>query len=1023
MRLQTFTHYLLVFPALFFATVLAAQVPASGVARLSGQQEVMPVVTEASGLVNVTFTDMPDDMIEVLVTGSFSDLSSPLATDINMGAHIHIGYPGQNGGIAVPLNPSLDADSRGGSFTAEDNTFMVADAVFSDAAPGQLYVNLHTVNYPGGEIRGAIVSNSTEQYYANLFGSNEVPSVLSRASGALVLELDEQDQLMVTGSFRNLSDTLATAINGGSHLHFGFPGANGPVNIPLKATLDADGRGGVYTMGNNTFELDDVQVDALRSGEYYANLHSGAHPSGEIRGQVLPPADMVFRAHLSGANEWPVVSTDASGQVLVHLDGNTIRVLGTFGDLSGPVATTIGGGAHLHPGYAGQNGAIAVSLLPRLTPDSLGGTFRLTDNRYTVTDAQKSAMLDRGLYLNIHTSPHPAGELRGQVLPESQAIFTAFLSGNQQIPSVITTGRGLVKVELRGETMTVTGSFQGLMSDLNTAISGGSHLHAGYPGQSGPVVYPLSATQENGDTAGVYRPMDNTFSIGGGGVDTLMRRFFYTNVHSMEYGGGEIRGSVLAEAESYYLAPLSGASEPRGVATMATGFLAVEVVDTNLTLVGSFSDLDSDFATAIQGGMHLHQAIAGRNGDIIQRIRTVVGDDNRSAVIPADSNRVALSMENFELMTKRRVYANVHSADNPSGAIRGQLLPLAGSYFHTTFSGVNATNYVMTTAEGGLKLELVDSVLTVTGAVVQLDGDYDESIQNGAHLHLAPAGQNGPIRIALNPDVILDRKGARFFAEENTFTLADSVVTALREGRLYANVHTTEVASGEARGQVRGELNLPPMPSAIASPASGASVTIEGDPNQAFVATYLPTTDPDGDTVIYVWQLSAMEDFTDILFASNTGRDTAFTTDFGTVETLLDGAGVDVGSSVTLYHRVLASDGSNYYPSAPASIVLERGDLTGVRDFRPDGFAARAYPNPARSNADVSYELSTRESFTGRLYLHNSLGQLVQDLPVNAQVGTQILPLRSASLSAGQYFLTLRHADGRLIDATRIVVQ
>ena len=1008
-----------------FATsaVVFAQVPAGGVARLSGQQEVLPVVTTGTGSVNVTFTEADNDMLEVVVTGSFEGLSSPVATSIRNGAHIHMAYPGRNGSIVLELAPQVDEDGLGGTFPEAQNTFMVPAADFAGAAPGMLYVNIHTQAYPMGEIRGTIVGAETEHFYANLFGSNEVPSRLSQASGAVVLQLDDENTLTVAGSFMGLSDTLSTSIGGGAHLHIGLPGRNGDVDIPLAATTQDDDTSGVFTVAMNSFELTEDQAEALRSGRYYANIHSGAFPSGEIRGQVLPPADLLFRAHLSGSNEWPVVTTGASGQVLAHVAGNTLRLIGSFADLSAEVATSIGGGAHLHPGYAGQNGPVAVPLAPSLEEGNTSGTFAIAENTYELTDDQFEMMLDRGIYLNIHSTAHPAGEIRGQVLPESQAVFTAFLNGNQQIPSVTTAGRGLVKVELLGERMTVTGSFQGLMSDLNTAISGGSHLHAGYPGQSGPVIYPLAATQEGGDTAGVYLPADNTFLIGMGGVDTLMRRFFYTNIHSIEYPNGEIRGSVLAEAESYFLAPLSGASQPVGVPTQATGMLAVEVVDTNLTLVGSFSDLESDFAANVAGGMHLHQAIAGRNGDIIQAINTEIMEDMRSGEIHADSNRVTLSATNYDLMAQRRVYANVHTVDYRAGAIRGQVLPLAGSYFHTTFSGANATNYVMTTAEGGLKLELIDTTLRVSGAVSMLEGDYDASIRNGAHLHLAAAGTNGPIQIPLNPTVDEDLKGARFFVNNNTFPLSDTLLMALRDGLLYANVHTTTVPSGEARGQVRSELNLPPMATEILSPADGDSLALAGANTQAFRVTYAPTTDPDMDTVIYVWQLATDADFANVIFGANTGRDTFFETNFGTVATLLDSNAVSTDSTITLYHRVLASDGSNFTPGEGAALTLARDTIVGTRNVLPLDFAARVFPNPTTGTQDMNFEISTGEAFTGRLYFYSAVGQLISETVVDAQVGTRNYALTTSTVPSGQYFAILRRADGQILHAARISVQ
>ena len=143
----------------------------------------------------------------------------------------------------------------------------------------------------------------------------------------------------------------------------------------------------------------------------------------------------------------------------------------------------------------------------------------------------------------------------------------------------------------------------------------------------------------------------------------------------------------------------------------------------------------------------------------------------------------------------------------------------------------------------------------------------------------------------------------------------------------------------------------------IMSPADGDSLNLAGASSQQFRVGYMPATDPDMDSVIYIWQLATDTAFENIVFGANTGRDTFFTTDFGTVGMLLDSADVATDSTVTLYHRVLASDGSNYTPSEPATLVLTRGNLVGTRDFLPEGFSGHAYPNPAGSGSTVNYEL------------------------------------------------------------------
>ncbi|CAH1002052.1 hypothetical protein LEM8419_02967 [Neolewinella maritima] len=990
---------------------------------LSGQQQALPVATAASGSVTVDVTEV-DGGARFVVSGSFARLSSPVATSIRGGGHIHVAYPGSNGGIIQPLSLSLSEDGLSGTINAEDNTFIISTDDLEDVDVGSIYVNIHTERYPSGELRGNLVRNGKEAYYTNLLGSNEVPSVISTAHGALLMEFDADDNsLVVTGSFADLKDTFASSIGGGAHLHLGLPGLNGGIDIALTASVADDGLSGVFRSEDNTFTLDDKQVADLRDGRYYANIHSGAYPSGEIRGQVLPPANIILRAHLSGANQYPPILSQGTGQVLSHVVDDTIRLIGSYAGLQSRINTFIRKGSHLHAGYAGDNGGIIIPL-DFLRTDTVSGTFPIDSNKYTMTPGQRSLLIARGVYLNIHTVGNPMGELRGQMIPEAQAVFTTFLNGNQQIPSVISTGHGMVKVELMGTRMTATGSYFDLQSDLNKSIGGGAHLHPGYPGQSGGVLYPLTVSADSSAArGGRFFPRANTFQLTEGQIDTLTDRFLYVNIHSLDHPGGEIRGQVLGEATSYFLAPLSGASQPAGVPTDATGMVAAELRDTTVTLVGSFQDLDSDFNEAIAGGMHLHRNIAGSNGGILQSMATELDDDNRSGVVLADSNVFQFTQAQLAEMLDRRVYINVHTADYPSGAIRGQVLPLAQTYLHTTFSGANATNYVQTTAQGGLKLELTDSLLMLSGSVTMLEGEFDYSIAGGAHLHLAPAGQNGPITLPLSADTLDAGRSAIFSVDSNTYMLTTEQVTALRSGRVYANIHTTEVGSGEARGQIRGELNLPPLASRILAPLDGDTLAIGGSNQQPFRVNYAPTTDPDGDTVIYVWQLAADADFDSVLFAANTGRDTFFETNFGTVATLLDSAGVNLGDTATLYHRVLASDGSNYRPSAGVSIKLGRDSIVGTRDFLPLGFAVRAYPNPLREGQSLTYEIATHEAFTGRLLLYTQLGQLQQDRVVDARVGEQRVAVDMSSLPSGTYFLMLRNSDGRLINTARVVVQ
>lgn len=111
---------------------------------------------------------------------------------------------------------------------------------------------------------------------ATLAGGQEVPPVNSQASG--VSSIHVLGDKVITGSVQtsNIDGTAA-------HIHQGKPGENGPVIIPLVKTAP-----NVWSVQPNTI-LSSGQFDAYRDGNLYVNVHSAAHPSGEIRAQLNRP--------------------------------------------------------------------------------------------------------------------------------------------------------------------------------------------------------------------------------------------------------------------------------------------------------------------------------------------------------------------------------------------------------------------------------------------------------------------------------------------------------------------------------------------------------------------------------------------------------------------------------------------------------------------------------------------------------------------------------------------------------------
>jgi hypothetical protein len=234
-------------------------------------------------------------------------------------------------------------------------------------------------------------------------------------------------------------------------------------------------------------------------------------------------------------------------------------------------------------------------------------------------------------------------------------------------------------------------------------------------------------------------------------------------------------------------------------------------------------------------------------------------------------------------------------------------------------------------------------VLTLAGTVAQLSGSFSGlgSAYTMSHIHIAAAGSNGGVAHALTAELDGDELGGSYNPDANIFDFSQENIDQLTDGELYVNIHSTDYPAGEIRGQILPSPNAAPTASAITVPANGAAITIAGDPATPFVPEWDAATDDDGNMLAYVWQLAADEAFTTILVNASTGTETQFETDFGTVNTILEGAGVAPGASITVYHRAVSTDGSAITFGNPSSVVLTAGlpELTAEPEMLNVGYA------------------------------------------------------------------------------------
>jgi len=117
----------------------------------------------------------------------------------------------------------------------------------------------------------------------------------------------------------------------------------------------------------------------------------------------MHPGEMLFLAHLTGAQEVGPTGSTATGTGSVIFDPATLGIKYVLSHtVSGATA------AHIHQAPAGMNGAVIVPFT--LVGQGASGTA-------TLTVGQATSLLNQGLYMNVHSAPFPGGEIRGQLLP------------------------------------------------------------------------------------------------------------------------------------------------------------------------------------------------------------------------------------------------------------------------------------------------------------------------------------------------------------------------------------------------------------------------------------------------------------------------------------------------------------------------------------------------------------------------------------------------------------------------------
>jgi hypothetical protein len=373
-------------------------------------------------------------------------------------------------------------------------TWDIPDTLLKYFFTNSIYVNIHSSVNPGGEIRGSVIPT---QVLFTIAMNGTLAGTQSTALG--------------TGWFRIKDDSVPTL-----EYNIVFSGLSGPytgmhihakptetILIPLTSSDSASSVGTLTTYPDSVLKL-------LVQGNLAVDIHTTVYPAGEISGNITPGGDIPFVAAIDGPQAGTASLGRGTAWAVLRSDLSTIRYSATYAKLQGSYTAS-----HFHTSVG--NGVI----------HPITFTGETSVGQWTgFSDANLQDLLRGRVYLNIHSSVAPGGEIRG-TLHYFDKIFTTTLDGVQSGTGSPAEGTAWAYLDQNNDSLAYQVTFNGL-----TASFTASHFHRA-PG--GSVVFPLSFP-DSATSTGLWTISDSL-------VPELVRGNIYVNVHSKAFPAGEIRGS------------------------------------------------------------------------------------------------------------------------------------------------------------------------------------------------------------------------------------------------------------------------------------------------------------------------------------------------------------------------------------------------------------------------------------------------------------------------------------------------
>lgn len=578
-------------------------------------------------------------------------------------------------------------------------------------------------------------------------------------------------------------------------------------------------------------------------------------------------------------------------------------------------------------------------------------------------------------------------------------LFGARMNGAQEVPAVTTNALGLGTFYLNDTRDTMC--FEMTATGLSGAITG-IHIHEAAMGANGPVVLDLMPFLSGNRLKGTVTGSTLTTAL----VQKMFAGTLYLNVHTAANANGEIRGQIVGEEDKGMAVMANGANEVPAVVTnaRALGFFMLQKHEGTL----SFNIVADGLSGAITSA-HLHKAVAGQNGGVVEDLTSFISGNRISGSVNPAMYLAALKGDSL--------YLNIHTAANPNGEIRGQLMMEPYLHFDARLDTAQETTPVT-----GNGMEMGAAVLRMNYTFDTLWYDAQLNGLSGAitaaHFHQGGVNASGGVVAGIpNGDI----NGNVISGMLTGSSLQDSFVRQVLEGNIYLNVHTAANPNGEVRGQVYRtyregytyHLNGAQEAPMVTTTASGTGmVSVDRDQTNAHYMLVVDNlmgfsgahfhNNVAGQNGGVIYDLTSKYSNGGIFgYWLSTEMTTPFTTAMSN-KFRKDSVYVNVHTMANMNGEVRGNTSRKLCNAIPQSV----GNLGGINVI------TQLYPNPAHSSVtlDISSSAATATSIT----VYDVMGRTVWTANKNLIYGKNRVTIPMENLTPGMYSVQIRNNTGQV---------